>query len=343
MSVRVVIVDDSKLVVDMISQVISNDREIEIVGVAYNGKEAIEVINKTKPDIITLDLHMPELNGLETTKYLMDKSPLPILIVTTESDSDTAMEALASGAIEIFKKPTMDVINDHAKMDEFNYKIKMLSKIKVIRHIHGFSKPLYVEDYITSRCKYKLLAIGASTGGPRTLQSILQMLPKNFPLPILLVQHISEGFVNDFVSWMDSQIELKVKLAEHFEYLKEGVVYVSPSGVHLESFNEKQICFNNDPPIHNQKPAVDKLFSSVSVKYSHQAIGVLLTGMGSDGAVGLKQMRDRGCTTIAQDESTSIIFSMPKEAIKLGGADYILPMQEIPKKILELIKNDCNR
>ncbi len=359
----VLVVDDSLVVREIITKILRSDPEIEIVGTARNGVEAIDLAARLRPSIITMDINMPIKNGLEAIEEIMAYTPTPILVISSLVNKEVgfAFKAMEIGALDVFEKPTMGVWEGQERLErELKAKVKLLSKIKVVTHLSGKRREQRIEtapiagDILTlpvisvSRSepfapmpevlkKFEIVAIGASTGGPKALQQVLSSIPKDFSLPIVLVQHIADGFIDGLVEWLDVECPLKVKLGTDRELLQGGVIYVAPCRFHMRVDEYKQIRLDDSLPIGGHKPAVTALFSSVADVYGNKAIGVILTGMGGDGAEGLKKMRDNGAATIAQDKNTSVIFGMPKVAIDMGAAQKVLPVDIISLEIVRMV------
>lgn len=335
--IRVVVVDDSDLARELISAILSTDREITVVGEARNGKEAVEMVRELKPDIVTMDIEMPVMNGFEAIEHIMAATAVPILVVTTRGDANTAYAAISKGALDLVVKP--DVNLEEAR--EFIQKIKLLSKIKVITHISG--KRVIRETKVikptvfTGTTPNRVVAIASSTGGPEALSVILSGLPETFPCPLVIAQHNSDGFIPGLVEWLRRISKVKVKVAEEFETIVPGTAYLSPSEKHMEITVTKKVAFLERHPTDIYRPSCDMLLSSVALTYKAKGIGIILTGMGSDGVRGMKQIREAGGATIAQDEKSCIVFGMPKVAIESGCIDKILPLDEMSGEIISLV------
>jgi len=375
--IRVLVVDDSLVVREIITKILRSDPEIEIIGTARNGVEAIDLAARLRPSIITMDINMPIKNGLEAIEEIMAYTPTPILVISSLVNVGFAFKAMELGALDVFEKPTMGVWDGQEKLErDLKAKVKLLSKIKVVTHLAGRRREQKLEgsplaedipdtsltlpapeisrkeqtcllplptlpqisaDSSKRTGTFEIVAIGTSTGGPKALQQVLSPIPKDFPLPIVIVQHIADGFTEGLVDWLDAECILKVKLGNDRELLQGGVIYIAPCRSHMLVDEYKQIRLDDSPPIGGHKPAVTALLSSVAKAYGNKAIGVILTGMGGDGAEGLKEMRDKGAATIAQDKNTSIIFGMPKVAIDMGAAQKVLPLDIIPLEIIRMV------
>jgi two-component system chemotaxis response regulator CheB len=344
--IRLLLVEDSPVALAILQRILREAPDIEVVGVAHNGQEALAMFPMVKPTMICTDLHMPKMNGLELTQEVMARFPCPILVVSAsvqEEDTQNVFRILEAGALDIFPKPRTGLASEYEKA-----KAELLAKIRVLSGVSVFTqrkrgapavrepiaalgapKPLTM-DIRTPR----VLAIGASTGGPQALLAILQQLPKTFPVPILCVQHISDGFLQGLVDWLDSSCALRVAIASPGEMPQPGTVYFPPERHHMEINTRGQIALAQGVPVAGHCPSVTVMFKSVAAYYRRSAVGVLLTGMGRDGADGLHAMAQAGSLTIAQDEATSVVFGMPKEAIALGAAQQILALPTIAPFLL---------
>ncbi len=342
--------DDSRVIREVLKDILSGS-EIEVVGEARNGEEAIELTGKLKPDIITMDVMMPVMDGLTSVEHIMAEQPTPILIFASSvnrKDVNIAFEAIQKGALDVVEKPESLSPDDFNQLrDVLVQKIRLLSNIKVIRHIKGRRRNKVAElSYLPKKADAvkpgaKVLAVGASTGGPKAVMSIFNTLPAEFPVGALLVQHIGSNFTSGFVDWLNRDTALLVKTAEEGEKVEPGKVLVAPGDVHMEVENER-IRFSNGPLVNNCRPSVDVMFKSVAREYGNQAMAVLLTGMGRDGAEGMMAIKQRNGATLVQDEKSSVIFGMPKSAVELGAADKIVTLKEIPDEIVKLVGGTHN-
>lgn len=335
--IRVLLVDDSPIALAVIKKIISAHSEIEVVGTARHGKEALEIIPELQPDVICTDLHMPHLNGIGLVEEVMKSFPKPILVISSSVQKDDPInifKLLEAGAIDIFEKPMNGLdptCNQLAR--------QLVNKIKVISGVVAFRKHKKNAPEITkqqnnfSTTSCKAVAIGASTGGPIALQTILRELPHNFPVPIFCIQHIGNGFLEGLVDWLSSQCNIKLKIAVNGELPKGGTVYFPPEKRHLQINSNGRLICREDITNSMHVPSITTTFESVANYYDKHSTGVLLTGMGKDGAQGMQEIVKAGGITIVQDESSSIVFGMAKEAIRLGGIQYILPVTEIAKTL----------
>lgn len=344
-TIRVLIVDDSLVAREMLAQILSTDPEIDVVGMVRDGQEAVDAVAELRPDLVTMDIHMPKVDGLEATEKIMAYTPTPILVVSSSVYGEgmgRAFDALARGALEVIKKPEP---RDWADLEsigkEVIRKVKVLSRIRVITHITG--RRTRTTPYapgtpsVPARVGGRsMVAIGSSTGGPSALLSILGRLEPEFPVPIVIAQHIAEGFVPGLVSWLDSGCKISVREAKDGQDVQAGVAYLAPTGVNLSMDG---LTMRYTKPLDGQLyiPSADTLFESVSRSIGRSAVGVILTGMGADGAKGLKQLHDTGGATVAQDERTSTVWGMPRAAAEMGAVDSVLPVHEIAEEILRLV------
>jgi two-component system chemotaxis response regulator CheB len=339
--IRVLVVEDSHTAREFLLEILGSDPAIQVVGTAETGEEAIEAVGRTRPDIITMDVHMPRMNGFDATRRIMETHPTPIIIVSGAADvTDTAkaFRAIESGALAVLRRPSGVGHPDYEQSkSELIRTIKVMSEVKVVRRWPRYRpvEPIPAAAIPAGfalqslQTQIRLVAIGASTGGPPVLQTILAGLPRNFPIPVLIVQHIAAGFTQGFVEWLAQSSSLPIHLPVDGQSILPGQAYVAPDGLHMAVGADGRVQLKSDKPENGLRPSVAFLFRSVAKAYGQSAVGVLLTGMGKDGASELKLMKEQGAVTIAQDRDTSVVHGMPGEAIKLGGATYILPPEQI--------------
>ncbi|MDF1654271.1 MAG: chemotaxis-specific protein-glutamate methyltransferase CheB [Coxiellaceae bacterium] len=353
--IKVLIADDSKVVRMLLRALIENEDEFEIVGEAENGLQAVELTKQLKPNVITMDIRMPIMDGFEATQIIMNECPTPILVVSAsvnDEDLKIAFNALQAGALGVIEKPPGLHGDDYetVKLDLINclrayHEIKVVTRRKSIKKLDKLSDKARDdgnEHLAAGKVFNEIVAIGASTGGPALLGEILRALPVNLPSPVVIVQHISEGFTHGLATWLNDVSQLIVKVAEQGEVLRPGVVYIAPYGKHTHVGRKDGVLHIVLVDKHEKVsfcPAVDELFKSTAEVCPGHAMGVLLTGMGSDGAKGLLEMRKANCMTIAQDESTCVVYGMPKEAMKLDAVSMQLPDDEIAQAIRDNITN----
>jgi two-component system chemotaxis response regulator CheB len=342
--IRVLVVEDSPTVREFLLLVLGSDPEIEVAGTAETGEEALEAVERTRPDVITMDVHMPKMNGFDATRRIMETRPTPIVIVSGTADvtsTNNAFHAMESGALAVLQRPFgMGHPEYERSATELVRTIKLMSEVKVVRRWPR-SRPQETLpadiQFHTAHAPVRLIAIGASTGGPPVLQIVLAGLPRDFPVPILIVQHIAAGFTQGFAEWLAQSSNLPVHVAASDQHVLPGCVYVAPDGFHMAVNKDGRLLLSAEDPENGLRPSVSYLFRSVTNVYRQNAVGVLLTGMGKDGALELKLMKEQGATTIAQDKDTSVVHGMPGEAIRLGGATYILPPEKIPAALTGLV------
>jgi two-component system chemotaxis response regulator CheB len=328
---RVLVVDDSAFMRRIVSDILGTDPQLNVVGTACNGLEALEKIPKLHPDVITMDVAMPKMDGLTALRHIMTDYPTPIIMLSslTREGADITLKALEYGAIDYVLKPSGPISIDLPKVQaELISKVKSAAYAKIIK---PNIKPVPPVP-LSSKTKSVVL-IGASTGGPAALESILVALPQEIP-PILIVQHMPQTFTKRFAERLAGLCRFEVKEAEEGDYIIRNRVLIAPGGYHMTVSKEERVHLNTDPPVHAVRPAVDPMMQTAAEVFRSKSLGVILTGMGRDGANGLRAIKQKGGTTIAQDEETSTIFGMPKAAIDEGVADITLPLQKIPQEIM---------
>lgn len=342
--INVLIVEDSPVVQKLLEHILNTDPEINVIGVASNGLEALEFIENNPPDVITMDLLMPKLDGYKATRRIMETNPRPIIIVSATVNPDEVKktwQAMEEGAVAVLPKPKYEGKGVIGPSGEKLIKtVKTMSQVKVVRRWNKTRTPkssnikfLKLETHMKK--PVELIAIAASTGGPLALKTILEQFHRDFPVPIVVVQHISKGFIQGFVEWLNQGTDLEARLAKNWETAVPGTVYVAPDDMHLEVSPNRTLRLISDPPEHGSRPSASRLFRSVARNYPGRAAGVLLTGMGIDGGDELKMILDSGGLTIAQDEQSSVVHGMPGHAISLGGAKHVAA----PLEIAELLEN----
>lgn len=345
---KVLIIDDSALARQTLSKIISSDPEIEVIGTAQDPIFAARKIMTDPPDVITLDINMPRMDGITFLKHLMNQTPIPVVVISgvTEQDTILAMQALELGAIEVINKPTSSLF------DEFKIRIcdsiKAAANAKISKRKNFFSKEknkLFsseIKNYNIFKKKnsYEIIAIGASTGGTEAIKFILENLNTNVP-GIAIVQHMPEKFTYYFAKRLNDLCSIKVKEAEEGDIVKPGLALIAPGNKHMIIKKRNNLFYvelSTAPFVNRHRPSVDVLFESIAIEAGDKAIGIILTGMGNDGAKGLLKMKESGAFTIAQDKESSVVFGMPQEAIKMGATDIILSLNEIPSFLLNDLK-----
>src|SRR5579883_2590132 len=334
--IRVLIIDDSAIVRRTLSEIVNSHPDLEVAGTAADPFIARDKILALKPDVLTLDIEMPRMDGLTFLKKLMRFHPIPVVIISSlcQSSSRAAIEALQFGAVDVIAKPNGPYSVTDLR-DQLALKIRTAAQARLRHERAAPPEP--------ARCSrdhgpVQLIAIGASTGGVEALRSVLVELPQDMP-PIVIVQHIPAVFSAEFAARLDRLCRLRVKEAEDGDAVEPGSALIAPGGFHLsirKSGGRFRAAVHGDDPVHYQRPAVDVLFDSVARSAGREAIGAILTGMGADGAAGLLAMKQAGARTIAQNEASCVVFGMPREAIRLGGVDEILPLAGIAPELIRL-------
>lgn len=348
-AVRVLVAEDSLTIRKYLCEILSADPDVVVVGEAENGKQAIELCTDLRPNVITMDMMMPMMSGLSATEYIMAYCPTPILVVSSSTNRGELFktyDALAAGAVDVLDKPMGDEANGQWEKKLIST-VKLVSRIRTITHprarlsryAQGAEQPVSPQTIALEKGQndYQVIGIGASTGGPAAIAHILRALPQNFKLPILLVMHIGEIFGESFADWLDSQTTRSVVLAQDGMTMSSlaGCVVMAPPNWHVE-VQAGRLRLNQEPERHSCRPSVDVLFESIAREYGPRAVTCLLTGMGRDGAAGLLAVRRAGGLTIAQDEASSVIYGMPREAVLLNAAVHVLPLSEIAPTLLSL-------
>lgn len=357
--IKVLVVDDSAVVRSVLSEILSSDAEIDVVGTAADPFIARTKIKELNPDVLTLDIEMPRMDGITFLRNLMRLRPMPVVMVSTltEKGADITFEALEIGAVDFVSKPRQDLANQLAEYaEEIIQKIKTAAKARLrtkadsIEPVAGATavnstglirkRAKTPEISASSRVSRRIVAIGASTGGTEAIKEVLVCLPEDFP-GIVIAQHIPPGFSTSFAQRMDKLSKLRVCEPTATMQILEGHVYIAPGDRHLKLRANKAgyECYLDDGPLVNRhKPSVEVLFNSVAEQVGKKAMGVILTGMGADGAKGLKNMKDNGAYTIAQNEATSVVWGMPGEAVKMGAVDTQLPLEKIAQHLVDKLK-----
>lgn len=355
--ITVLVIDDSALIRKLLTEILNSDRDIEVVDTAADPYIAREKIKKLNPDVLTLDVEMPKMDGITFLRNLMRLRPMPVIMVSTltEKGANVTLQALELGAIDYVSKPRADV--SHAMQE---YAEELIEKVKVaaIANVQALTAtpaiPLVMEvekklsaDAVLARKESrsykttdKVIAIGASTGGTEAIKEVLMHMPADSP-GVVISQHIPEAFSGSFAERMDRLSPMNVHEARDGQMIMSGNVYIAPGNRHLivERDGAKYVCRLNDgPPVNRHKPSVDVMFRSVAQSAGPNAIAIMLTGMGDDGARGMKEMHEAGASTIAQDEKSSVVWGMPGAAVKLGCVDKVMPLQVIAAGILSLVK-----
>ena len=338
--IRVVVAEDSLTVRELLVEILESDPEIQVVGKAKNGAEAVELATRLKPDLITMDIHMPIMDGFEATKEIMVQAPRPIIIVSSsasQEDVDLSFNAMRAGALMVVAKPDDpgSTLFD-GRRDQFLAMAKAMSHVKVVRRWPPRAQAVTPPGgrRRPAGAPLRLVAITASTGGPAALQRILAGLPGDFPAPILVVQHIATGFVEGLAGWLGANCDLRVKVAEHGEPVLRRTVFLAPEDRHLGVNGDGHVVAVEAPPVGGFRPSGTYLFESAAQAYGPSVTAVILTGMGSDGVEGLKAVKAGGGHVLAQDEATSVVYGMPREAVAAGVVDVVLPVDGVAARLV---------
>lgn len=346
---QVLVVDDSPLCRQLIVDAITTDPDIEVVGQAGNGQEAIAKVAELKPHVVTMDVDMPVLDGLSACEQIMSENPTPILVLTADPRNqapELTHRALAAGALALQVKPALD-----AGVEAWNLarEVKLLSTVKVIRHLRGVKKPVTGTFTTTSPSSpgiepvamgagspVGLVVIASSTGGPQVVHKLVSDLPADFPAPVLVVQHINAAFADSLVGWLGTSAKLKVRAAKDGDLLTPGTVLIAPSGSHLTVPSRGRVAVLPGPARDGHLPSASMLLESAAKAYGKRAVGVILTGMGNDGVEGLAAIHAAGGKTIAQSQESSVVFGMPGAAIAKGVVTHVVHGDDVGKALVRL-------
>jgi two-component system chemotaxis response regulator CheB len=345
--IKVLVADDSQVTRMLLVQLLSSDPGIQVIGVVNDGQAALDFLDASsnRPDVVLMDIHMPRLDGFEATRRIMETRPLPVVICTATADPQelaVTFRAMEAGAVACVAKPVGLGPDFEPRLRNLLQTVRLMSEVKVVRrwsrpralpavsHASGLTNLRVAPDI-------RLIGIGASTGGPPVLQTILSGLPKDFPVPLLIVQHIAPGFLPGMVDWLSQTTGLRVHIAAHGATPLPGHAYVAPDDFHLAADAHGRMMLAREEPESALRPAVSYLFRSLAKTCGATAVGVLLTGMGKDGAAELRLMREQGAFTIAQDRDSSVVHGMPGEAIELGAATQVLPADKIAGALIAQI------
>lgn len=356
--VRVLIVEDSAVAAMLLQHIIGADPRLEVAGVAASGEIALALLPTLRPDVILMDVFLPGIDGVETTRRIMRTQPTPIVVTSaalSRASLTISMDALRAGALTVIEKQLDIRRPDHPKLArQLCTQITIMSQVQVIRQREA--RPDTLRRTVASAAPllsrtvpglsiadpvaaggYRILGLVASTGGPNALARVLSDVPTDFPLPIVLVQHIGAEFAAGFAAWLDTQVPMPVEMATHGERVRPGRVYVAPGGRHL-TIKGNSMVLTDEPPVSGQRPSGTVLFQSLADHFGAAGIGVLLTGMGDDGAQGLLAMRLAGACTLAEDETTAVIYGMPAVAAEIGAVQMKLPLDAIGARILNTVR-----
>lgn len=342
--IRVMVVEDSPTARALMVEILQSDPEINVVGEAVHGAEAVEMSGRLRPDLITMDIHMPVMDGFTATKHIMARSPTPIIIVSSSlsgPDVEHSLNAIQAGALMVLPKP------DNPASARFDYRrnelvtmAKAMASVKVVRRWNTAPSPPAAQPQRAHPAPVRLVAITASTGGPAALHRIFTSLPRDFRAPIVVVQHITAGFIGGLADWLRVSCPLQVSVAEHGEELRGGHVYLAPDSRHLGVTSTRRIAISDEPPRNGFRPSGNHLFQSAAAAYGSAVAGVMLTGMGSDGVEGLRAVKAAGGHVLAQDEASSIVYGMPREAVAAGIVDAVLSLDDLAPRLMQLLGKD---
>lgn len=354
--IKVLIADDSAFMRKLLSDLLAAEPDFTVIDTARNGKDAIEKVKRLKPDLITMDIEMPVLDGIKALEIIMQEAPTPVVMISslTKAGAEATVRALELGAVDFVAKTAGPICNIGDISTEIvtkcraavkaNFKLlipKQSAVIKTVATTPIQAKPLTISTFSKGlNLNEQLVAIGTSTGGPRALQEVLTKLPGNLPCGVIIVQHMPPGFTKSLSERLNSLCALTVKEAQNNDVIQPGLVLIAPGDYHMlieREGNKSIIKLNQNPPIGGHRPAVDPMLESVAKIYGHRAVGVILTGMGHDGAKGMQSIKNMNGYTIAEDQSTAVVFGMPKSAIELGVVDKIAPLSAIANEIIKSV------
>jgi two-component system chemotaxis response regulator CheB len=335
--IRVLIAEDSPTARELLTQILASDPQVTIVGTALDGEQAVALTARLRPDVVTMDVRMPGIDGLEATRRIMAETPTPIVIISGHYERDdvqSSLHALRAGALSILPKPSGPDAPDFLdQCRQLATTVKSMADVKVVRRRSLQSSPSRCATARQPGERPRVIAIAASTGGPAALAQILGELPSTFPLPLLIVQHIAPGFAAGLAGWLDSVTALHVRVATPREPLAAATAYLAPDGHHLEALDSRRLTITRRPAVDGFRPSATVLFESTARTFKGATIAVVLTGMGEDGLPGLRTVHASGGRIIAQDEETSVVFGMPGVAVGAGLADYVLPINAIASQL----------
>ncbi len=340
--IRILIAEDSDLFADVLSETIEAEPDMKVIGVASDGEKAVEMCGAERPDLILMDIQMPRMDGLTATRHIMGQTPTPILVITSDpyhGGVDMSFKALSAGALDLMAKPEGLPWPD-SEYREFMRKVRLLSQIPVVRHMRGRRRaPVSFHGRPGEELEpdeIAILGIVASTGGPKAVARILGDLPPQFASPVLLVQHIMRGFSTHLSTWLDKNCALPVREASQGMKVEPGTVYVAPAELHMEFTSSGQLSLHDAPEIGGHRPSGDLMLESLARHAQSRAIGAVLSGMGSDGTVGLSAIKRTGGTTLVQDRESAVVYSMPQSAIDLGVVDEIVELDNFARRLVKI-------
>lgn len=342
--IRVIVAEDSPVITQLLCAILNAESDIRVIACAKNGAEAVELTKQLKPDLITMDICMPIMDGLEATKKIMEQCPTPIIVITSHANDhelEGTFDALQAGALYLIEKPQLNLNDGFAGIKRL-----LVNSVRTLAQVHVVKRkktPVIVSSLppvsLSKQSNVKIIALGSSTGGPGTLKSILSSLPAALPIPIVVTQHITKGFLQGLVNWLQKSCQLTIEIARNNQILQPGYVYFAADDNHLliKKGRGPIAILDDTNTTSDFKPSVNVLFSSIAVSYPNAAIGGLLTGMGKDGAQGLLEMKEAGCHTFAQSEASCVIYGMPRQAIECKATNHSIDLNKIPEFLTRII------
>ncbi len=345
---RILIVDDSPVARNLLKEILSSEPDFEVVGEAFNGVDAVSMVQELKPDIVTMDVQMPRMNGYAATREIMTTQPTPIVVVSGsmgQEDVEKSMQSLDAGALTVVGKPPSPASpHFEEQCSVLVSTLRTMAAVKVIRRHRSRDtiEPAHEDfsarvDSLILGIRPRLITIAASTGGPQALRTILETLPRNFPVPIVIVQHISDGFTQGLIDWLNSATTVEVTTAAAGQQLQAGVAYIAPEESHCGVTADGFIVLIDRAPVGGFRPSATVLFESASREFGQTHLAVILTGMGTDGVDGLRSVRQTEGAVIAQDEASSVVYGMPKATIEAGLANAVIPLDEIGPELIRVV------
>ena len=349
--IRILIAEDSKVTAMLLQAVFDAAPDMQVIGVAGDGLKAVKMAQNMKPDIVAMDIHMPVLDGLEATRRIMNSNPMPIILISVSLESKDlkiTFKAVEAGALAVMEKPEgfedsnfkgdcRDLVNMIRVMSSVTVQRRKDHRNAATRQVDAIPEPVQTKRPTDAHCD--LVAIGSSLGGPQALQSILAGLPADFPVPVVITQHISTGFLQGLVDWLNIDSPVHIKQAQANELLLAGHVYLAPDGVHLKvrsTADELRVWLGDEEPEHGFRPSASVMLKSVATVCPGKAVGIILSGIGRDGASGLLNMRQAGCTTLVQDKASAVIYGMPGAALELDAVAHVVRVEKMTDRLIEI-------
>jgi len=354
--IRILIAEDSPTTTLLLKDLINNNSDMEVIGTAVNGREAVKMAHELKPDVITMDIHMPFMDGYQATRMIMSTTPIPIIVISSsvnKNEMQITFRAIEEGAVAVLEKPVMSGHTDYEKIsNQLIRTIQAMSEVKLITRKLVQPVEKQIADQIFTPLitpldhAFEVVAIGCSTGGPQALSMILATMPADYPLPIVITQHMSSGFIDGMVKWLAGSTLMNVVLAEDQQELQPGTVYFAPDDRHLVIKRNSQglmVQLNESPPLNGFRPSATPLLESVAQVCGRHSIGIILSGMGQDGVAGLFEIQKVNGHTFVQDQASSVVFGMAAAAIKTGATDEIVALNDIAAHLIELARMETRK